>query len=122
VSKLLATRLPSASKEVSPDLFNRLIRILEINLGSFDPDATPQFNDSQISSLSFREGDIIWNTSIGVTQVYTGNEWLQLGTPRSPEGYQLKASVGSLSVKTNGDITINISSNTSGWNTETYYT
>tara|TARA_R100000544_G_C2226271_1_gene60939 strand:+ start:979 stop:1347 length:369 start_codon:yes stop_codon:yes gene_type:complete len=122
MSKLLVTRLPSASRDVSPDLFNRLVRILEINLGSIDPDKTPQFNDQQISTLSFREGDVIWNSSIGVLQVYNGLEWVQISSPTNPEGYQLKASVGSLSVKTNGNITVSLGNKTSGWNTETFYT
>ena len=39
MSKLLQTQLPVASGQyVSVDVFNRLIRILEINLGSVDPD------------------------------------------------------------------------------------
>ena len=50
MAKLLATRLPQAGNEVDANVFNRLIRILELNLGTFDPNATPQFNDSQIST------------------------------------------------------------------------
>ena len=37
MAKLLPTRLPIASGEsVSAETFNRLVRILELNLGSFD--------------------------------------------------------------------------------------
>ena len=40
MSKLLPTQLPFAvGDNVSADTFNRLVRILEINLGSVDPDA-----------------------------------------------------------------------------------
>ena len=81
MAKLLATRLPQAIGDVDADVFNRLIRILELNLGTFDPNSTPQFNDSQISTLAFNVGDVIWNTSIGVLQVYIGNQWVQLHTP-----------------------------------------
>ena len=47
MAKLLETRLPNAQGEVSPDVYNRLVRVLELNLGGFDPTATSiQFNDS----------------------------------------------------------------------------
>ena len=123
MSKLLQTRLPIESNEfVNRDIYNRLIRILEINLGSFDPDSTPQYNDQKISTLAFSTGDVIWNTSIGVLQVYTGAKWIQLHTPVNPQGYELQASVGSVSVQTNGDITINLGSSSTGWGLETWYT
>jgi hypothetical protein len=51
---------------------------------------------------------VIWNTSIGVLQVYTGNAWLQLHTPVSPHGYQGNAQLGVVSIKTNGDITLTL--------------
>ena len=66
MAKLLDSRLPLALTEVDANTFNRLVRILEINLGKFDPNSTPQFNDSQISTLAFNAGDVIWNTSIRV--------------------------------------------------------
>lgn len=111
MAKLLETRLPQANGEVEAGTFNRLIRILEINLGKFDTNSTPQFNDSEISTLNFNAGDVIWNTSIDVLQVYTGNQWIQLHTPSSSQGFEMTASVGSVSVKTNGDISINITAN-----------
>tara|TARA_R110000824_G_scaffold13112_2_gene57112 strand:- start:862 stop:1233 length:372 start_codon:yes stop_codon:yes gene_type:complete len=122
MSKLLETRLPIESNQfVNKDIYNRLVRILELNLGTFDPDSTPQFNDQDINTLAFNQGDVIWNTSIGVLQVYTGNRWIQLHTPANPQGYELQASVGSVSVKTNGDITISLTSSVSGWNIENWY-
>tara|TARA_R100000458_G_C8257025_1_gene233004 strand:+ start:885 stop:1211 length:327 start_codon:yes stop_codon:yes gene_type:complete len=108
MAKLLDSRLPLALTEVDANIFNRLVRILEINLGKFDPNSTPQFNDSEISTLAFNAGDVIWNTSIGVLQVYTGSAWLQLHTPVSPHGYQANAQLGSISIKTNGDITLTL--------------
>jgi len=122
MAKLLATRLPQAGNEVDANVFNRLIRILELNLGTFDPNATPQFNDSQISTLAFNAGDVIWNTSIGVLQVYTGNRWVQLHAPVSPQGYELQASVGSVTIKIAGDTTINLGSSTEYWDVEKWYT
>jgi len=122
MAKLLASRLPLAGSEVDATVFNRLIRILELNLGTFDPNATPQFNDSQISTLAFNAGDVIWNTSIDVLQVYTGNRWVQLHTPVNPQGYELQSSVGSVTIKTVGDTTINLGSSAEYWDVEKWYT
>ena len=111
MAKLLPSRLPLAMQEVSPEVFNRLVRVLEINLGQFDPNRTPRFNATEVAELNFLQGDVIWNTSIDVLQVYTGNQWIQLHTPSNAQGFEMTASVGSLSVKTNGDISINITAN-----------
>ena len=108
MGKLLESRLPLAITDVDANTFNRLVRILEINLGKFDPSSTPQFNDSNIGTLGFNAGDVIWNTSIGVLQVYIGNQWVQLHTPKNPQGFETTASLGSVSVKTDGNISINV--------------
>ena len=122
MAKLLESRLPLAITDVDANIFNRLVRILEINLGKFDPSSTPQFNDSSITTLGFNAGDVIWNTSIGVLQVYTGNRWVQLHAPVSPQGYELQASVGSVTIKIAGDTTINLGSSTEYWDVEKWYT
>ena len=122
MGKLLESRLPLAITDVDANIFNRLVRILEINLGKFDPSSTPQFNDSNIGTLGFNAGDVIWNTSIGVLQVYTGNRWVQLHAPVSPQGYELQASVGSVTIKIAGDTTINLGSSTEYWDVEKWYT
>ena len=70
MAKLLPTSLPLAQGDISAEVFNRLVRILELNLGQFDPNRTPQFNDTEIAQVNFLEGDVIWNTSSGVLQVY----------------------------------------------------
>ena len=106
MAKLLETKLPTAIGPVDPGLFNRLVRVLEINLGQFDPNSTPQFNDSEISTLAFNQGDIIWNTSIGVLQVYTGNRWIQLHTPVNAQGFELQSSLGSVTITVAGNTTI----------------
>ena len=109
MSKLLETRLPIESNQfVNRDIYNRLVRILELNLGTFDPDSTPQYNDQQISTLAFSIGDVIWNTSIGVLQVYTGFKWIHLHTPVNPQGYQLQAELGSVTIRNNGATTIKV--------------
>tara|TARA_A100001015_G_scaffold249965_1_gene288146 strand:+ start:4214 stop:4540 length:327 start_codon:yes stop_codon:yes gene_type:complete len=108
MAKLLETRLPVATDTVTALTYNKLVRILELNLGSINIDSTPHYNDQDLGILNFDEGDIIWNTSIGVLQVYLGNEFLNLHTPSVPKGFSMDGAVGTLSVKTNGDIIINI--------------
>ena len=55
MSKLLPTRLPiSTSPQVESDTYNRLVRVLEINLGQFDPD-----NTLQVTTTKRNEGFLI---------------------------------------------------------------
>ena len=69
MSKLLPTQLPQAQGDtVSADTFNRLVRILEINLGSVDPDSIKSFNSTDISELQFATGAIIFNSTTEVHQ------------------------------------------------------
>ncbi len=105
MGKLLDSRLPLASDIVDAGLYNRMVRILEINLGKFDPTATPQYNDTNIGQNQFAAGDVVWNTSKEVLQVYTGNEWLDIST-RTEVGLQASSSVGTVTVSTNGATTI----------------
>jgi len=108
MSKILQSQLPIATGDVSPETFNRLVRILEINLGAVDPDQTRQVNDADKITLNFLAGSIIWNTTLGVLQVYTGNKWVDIGERTNDLGFEMTASVGKVDVKTNGDITINV--------------
>lgn len=79
MSKLLQTRLPIAEGQtVSADTFNRLVRILEINLGSIDPDAIQVFNSTEISELQFATGAIIFNSTTEVHQAFDGTEFRNL--------------------------------------------
>ncbi len=107
MAKLLPSRLPLATQEVTPEVFNRLVRVLEINLGQFDPNSTPRFNATELSELNFVQGDVIWNTTHNVLQVYNGNEWIDL-TSFESQGYEATASLGFVSIITNGNISINI--------------
>jgi hypothetical protein len=90
------------------NVFNRLVRILEINLGAVDLDNVRQISDAEKNTLQFNAGSIIWNTTVGVLQVYTGNEWVDIGERFLPKGFEMASDVGSVSVKTNGDITIEL--------------
>ena len=54
MGKLLETRLPIAQGDmVSIDTFNRLVRIMELNLDRFDTTATPQYTDAERNAALF---------------------------------------------------------------------
>jgi|TARA_R100000808_G_C2131401_1_gene140548 hypothetical protein len=107
VAKLLETRLPTAIGSVEPELYNRMVRVLEINLGRFDPTATPQYNDTTLNKNQYAAGDVIWNTSKNVLQVYTGSKWQDLST-RTEVGLEATGAVGTLTVSTNGATIISL--------------
>ena len=78
MAKLLETRLPIANGEVTAELFNRLVRILEINLGSFDPNNTLQLTEAERDTLKFNEGSLIFNTTTSKMQCFDGTNWNDL--------------------------------------------
>ena len=114
MSKILQTQLPIAVGSVSPEVFNRLIRILEINLGSVDVDNTRQVNDSDKLIQNFLAGSIIWNTTLGVLQFFDGFEWVDIGERLNNLGFEAQANLGQATVTTNGNVSINITSTNEG--------
>mgnify|MGYP001190618194 FL=1 len=109
MSKLLATNLPlELGDSVTPLTYNKLVRILELNLGQFDPDSIRQIDGETLNKVNFNAGSIIWNTTIEALQVYTGNKWENISTPNNPLGFELTGSVGKVSVVNKGDTTIKI--------------
>ena len=102
MSKLLPTQLPIAVGDtVTVELFNRLVRILEINLGAVDPDNTIQLSTTKRDSLSFNRGTLIFNTTNEVLQVFDGTEFIDLTSHRTYlTGLSATGSVGSVSVTT----------------------
>jgi hypothetical protein len=100
LSKLLETRLPLAEGvELTPELFNRLVRILEINLGSVDPDKTASFNATEISELQFATGSIIFNTTTEIHQAFDGNQFRDLYTHQTYlTGLGATMSIGSVTI------------------------
>ena len=110
MSKILQTQLPVASDTVTPDIFNRLARILEINLGAVDVNNTQQVNDADKLKFNFLAGSIIWNTTLGVLQVYTGNKWVDIGERTNNLGFEASANLGRVDIKIAGDISINVAS------------
>jgi hypothetical protein len=107
VSKLLATNLPlEMGENVTPLTYNKLVRILELNLGQFDPDNIRQIDGETLNKVNFNVGSIIWNTTIEALQVYTGNKWENISIPNNPQGFEASSSVGKVTVVNGGDTTI----------------
>jgi hypothetical protein len=108
MSKILQTQLPLANDAVTSDVFNRLVRILEINLGSVDLDNVRQISDAEKNTVQFNDGSIIWNTTVGVLQVYTGNKWVDIGERTLPKGFEMQSDVGKVTVTLGGDVSIEV--------------
>jgi len=102
MSKLLPTQLPFAQGEtVSADTFNRLIRILEINLSSVDPDAIKSYKSTDISELQFATGDIIFNSTTEVHQAFDGTQFRNLYEHQTYlTGLSATMSLGTVTVST----------------------
>ena len=102
MSKLLPTRLPLADgQSVSADTFNRLVRILELNLGSVDPNAVQIFNSTEISELQFATGAIIFNSTTEVHQAFDGTEFSNLYEHQTYlTGLSATMSLGTVTVST----------------------
>ena len=101
MAKLLETKLPVAIGELSPETFNRLVRVLELSLNRVDIDSTLSVNETQRNINKFQAGDVIWNLSTSQLQLWTGAIWIDIyaGTERGVEGV---SGLGKLSVSTNG--------------------
>ena len=102
MSKLLPTRLPLADgQSVTADTFNRLVRILELNLGSVDPNAVQIFNSTEISELQFATGTIIFNSTTEVHQAFDGTEFRNLYQHQTYlTGLSATMSLGTVTVST----------------------
>jgi hypothetical protein len=107
MAKILETRLPIAMGELSPETFNRLVRVLELSLNKVDVDSTLSVNETQRNENKFQTGDLIWNLTTNQLQLWNGKQWVDLyvGTERGVEGV---SGLGELSVATNGATTIKI--------------
>jgi hypothetical protein len=102
---LLETRLPLAiggtGSEVDVETFNRLVRVLEINLGSVDFTISPHFNSTQISTLQFAPGAIIFNTTNQIHQAFDGNALRDLYSHQTyPAGQAINSGLGTVTVNT----------------------
>ena len=72
MAKILETRLPLAGLEITPEIFNRLVRILELNLQKVDLSATPTTNEERKLIDNFNPGDIVFNTDTNDLEFFNG--------------------------------------------------
>jgi hypothetical protein len=105
MSKLLPTRLPiSNTPQVEADTYNRLVRILEINLGAVDPDNTQQVTTTRRNEGFFNTGSLVFNTNTNTLQCWDGVRWRDLFTSQfyatDDLGLSSVASLGTVSVTT----------------------
>ena len=104
MSKLLATNLPlEMGENVTPLTYNKLVRILELNLGQFDPDNTRQVNTTERNEGFYNIGSIVFNTNTNTLQCWDGYLWRDLFTSQfyaTNSGFLATASLGSVSVTT----------------------
>tara|TARA_R110000796_G_scaffold105345_1_gene215362 strand:- start:823 stop:1167 length:345 start_codon:yes stop_codon:yes gene_type:complete len=112
MSKLLRGRLPFAPPNTTVDgeTFNRAVRLLELSLGAFDPSSTPQFNRTDRDQLKFNSGDVIWNTSVELLQVYDGDEWFDLSRelPYTRDSLEAEGQVGAVQIINKGAIVVSV--------------
>jgi hypothetical protein len=101
MSKLLPTRLPQAQGEsVSASTFNRLVRVLELNLGAQDLDDVQHFSAADLSGLQFKSGAIIFNTTVEVHQAFDGNVFRDLYKHQTyPSGVEVSSAVGAVTIE-----------------------
>ena len=107
MAKILETKLPVAIGEISPETFNRLVRVLELSLGKIDVDSTLSVNEEQRNENKFQQGDLIWNLSAEELQLWNGEQWISL-YERREFGVEGVASLGKVTVSTNGTTVIKI--------------
>ena len=109
MSRLLVTQLPQEMEEVvSAGTYNRLVRVLEINLGEFDTDNIRQIDDTTKNTANFNPGSLIWNTNNESLEVYSGNEWITITTPKINKGLSATGSVGEVTLKLAGATSISL--------------
>jgi len=101
VAKLLETKLPTAVGPLNPEIFNRLVRILELSLNAKDIDATLSVNETQRNLNKFNKGDIIYNLSTDQLQFWNGVKWIDLYSGEE-NGVQGTTTLGKVTIQTNG--------------------
>lgn len=110
IGRLLQTRLPYSyvGPSVPTNIYNRAMRLLEINLNAFNPINTPAFTSATRDLYRFTNGDLIWNLTENVLQIWTGKEWYNITTPDPSSGLQAEGEVGTVQVITGGSIVVEV--------------
>ena len=101
MSSILETRLPLAKggEKVDAETFNRLIRVLELNLGRVELDRSPHFNANEISELQFATGAVIFNTTNSIHQAFDGTAFRDLYSHQTyPTGLGITTTLGAVTV------------------------
>jgi succinylglutamate desuccinylase len=93
---------------VNAETYNRLVRVLEINLGEFDPDNIRQIDDTTKNIANFNPGSLVWNTNNESLEVYSGSQWITITTPKINKGLSATGSVGEVTLKIAGATSISL--------------
>ena len=108
MSKLLQGSLPfETDSVVAAGTYNKTVRLLELSLDAFNPDKTPQFTAPELDELKLQAGDIIWNSSVGSLQVWSGTEFIKITDPET-SGLSGTGQVGTVQVITNGSLVVSL--------------
>lgn len=107
MARILETKLPFAQNELSPEIFNRLVRILELSLNKVDIGSLDTFSETQRNSTSFETGALIFNISTNQIQLWTGDQWVDIYTG-TEKGIQATAAIGNITVSVGGNTVISI--------------
>ena len=105
MGQILKTALPLAADEVTPDTYNRLVRVLELNLSAFDPDTTNSVLAGKRDENKYNKGDVIWNLTTEELQVWDGAKWSSIYTTNS-RGVSETGELGTITVAASGATTI----------------
>lgn len=108
MAKILETRLPLAGLEITPEVFNRLVRILEINLQKVDLNSTPITNEQRKLIDNFNPGDLVFNTDTNLLEFFDGSGFKDIEST-SKTSLQANASLGEVTVNEEGSISIKVS-------------
>jgi len=109
MSRILQGRLPfSRGPYVEAVTYNRSVRLLELSLDAFDPSQTLVFSQERRDLFKFNDGTIIWNVSVGLLQMYNGDQWIDISAPLpyTTDPLEAEGKVGKVQVINKGAIRI----------------
>jgi len=110
IGRLLQSRLPYSyvGPSVPTNVYNRAIRLLEINLNAFNPVNTPAFTSPNRDLFKFTAGDVIWNLTENVLQMWDGYKWVNITTPEPNKGLQAQGEIGNVQIIIDGSLTVEV--------------
>ena len=121
MARVLEKKLPIAIGPINSEVFNRLVRVLELSLNRVDVGATVSVNETEKNVNQFADGSIVWNRGTDQLQLWVGKEWVNL-YKGSEDGLEGVSQLGTVSVSTGGATTIIIGTVATGYGTEQWYT